>query len=88
MADSKATKTSEKSSKATKKAPDKKKGGIKKWFKDLRSEFKKVIWPTKKQIINNTGVVLAAMAVSGIFIWALDLGLSQLLKFVLGGGNT
>lgn len=81
------TKKSEKSSKA-KKAPDKKKGGIKKWFKDLRAEFKKVVWPTKKQIFNNTGIVLAAMAVMGVFIWAVDLGLSQLLKFILEGGAT
>lgn len=73
------------SEKTSKKVPDKKKkGGIKKWFRETRAEFKKVVWPTKQQILNNTGVVLAAMAVSGVFIWALDFGLSQLLNVILG----
>ena len=57
---------------------------IKKYIKDLRAEFKKVIWPTKKQVTNNTGVVLITMAVAGVFIWGLDTIFSQLLKLVLG----
>lgn len=42
------------------------------YFKDLKSEIKKVVWPTKKQIRNNTIVVLGFMAVAGVFIWVLD----------------
>lgn len=68
-------------------SPDgKKKFSLKKYWKDLKSEFRKVVWPTKKQVINNTGVVLVTMAVVGVFIWALDIGLSQLLHTVLGVG--
>lgn len=64
----------------------KKKFSFKKYWKDLKAEFKKVVWPTKKQVANNTGVVLVTMAVVGVFIWALDIGLSQLLHAVLGVG--
>jgi preprotein translocase subunit SecE len=42
------------------------------FFKDLKSEFKKIVWPSKKQVINNTGVVLAFMAITAIAIWLLD----------------
>lgn len=45
---------------------------IGRYFKDLKGEFKKVVWPTKKQILNNTGVVLLFLVVSAIIIWPLD----------------
>lgn len=53
------------------------------FFKDLKSEVKKVVWPNKKQVKNNTLVVLGFMAVAGVFIWILDglLGLILTLVF-------
>lgn len=50
----------------------KRKNPLAKWFREMRSELKKVVWPTPRQIVNNTGVALAVMAVSSIAIWALD----------------
>ena len=41
-------------------------------FKDMRGEMKKVVWPTKSQMINNTLIVLACVLVVGIFIWVFD----------------
>ena len=46
--------------------------GIGKYFKDTKSELKKVVWPTKSQMINNTLIVLACVLVVGIFIWVFD----------------
>lgn len=66
-------------SKGQKKQPNK----VAKYFKDLKSEFKKVVWPTKKQLINNSTVVLVTIAVIGIFVGLLDAGLGYLLKFLL-----
>ena len=43
-----------------------------KWFKEMKSELKKVQWPTKKQTINNTSIVIACCAVVGAFIWVFD----------------
>ena len=45
---------------------------IGKWFKEMRSELKKVQWPTRKQTANNTGIVILCVIVVGIFIWVFD----------------
>ncbi len=45
---------------------------IGKFFKDLKAEVKKVIWPTKKQLVNNTMIVILAILVIGAGIWILD----------------
>ena len=45
---------------------------ITRFFKDLKSEFKKIVWPSKKQVLNNTAVVLVFMAITGVALWILD----------------
>ena len=67
------------------KKPLKKQNRILKYFKDLKSEFKKVVWPSKQKVINNTTVVVVSMSVCGLVIWAIDTGLSQLLALVVKG---
>lgn len=71
------------------KKPDKEKknnflNGVSHSFRELRGEFKKVVWPSKKQILNNTGIVIIVMIISGIAIGALDfllkLGVDLLLR--------
>jgi len=52
-------------------------------FRDMRGEMKKVVWPTKKQVINNTLVVMAAVAISAIFIGGLDSILGLIIRFAL-----
>jgi len=47
-------------------------GGICRYFRELRSELKKVVWPTPKQVIKNTLIVLAAVVVVGLFIGLFD----------------
>ena len=54
-----------------------------KFFKDIRSELKKVIWPTRKQLINNTVTVLFACLFVGAIIWVVDAGLNYLLQLIL-----
>ncbi len=43
-----------------------------KFFRDLKAEIKKVVWPTKKQLFNNTLIVIIAILVIGAGIWILD----------------
>lgn len=45
---------------------------IKKGFKATKSELKKVVWPTKKQLVNNTLIVIAAIIIIGLIIFGLD----------------
>ncbi|MDR2558715.1 MAG: preprotein translocase subunit SecE [Oscillospiraceae bacterium] len=42
------------------------------FFKDAKAEFKKVVWPTPKQVLNNTGVVLTAIVITAAIIFGLD----------------
>jgi preprotein translocase subunit SecE len=55
-----------------KKEKKKRKNRIIKWFRELRSELKKVVWPTPKQILNNTIIVLVIMAISSAVVWVVD----------------
>lgn len=54
------------------KSGKKKKGGIVKYFKDARSEFKKVVWPTPKETTHNTVVVVIMCGLAALFIFGLD----------------
>jgi len=56
---------------------------ISKWFRDCKGEMKKVIWPSKQQLINNTWAVLCMVIISVIFISALDMIFSLPLKYIL-----
>ncbi|MGN0621524.1 MAG: preprotein translocase subunit SecE [Porcipelethomonas sp.] len=64
----------------------KKPNRVVKWFKDLKSEFKKVVWPSRKQVFNNTFVVVAVVIVSSAFVGALDYGLLKLFSFLIDLG--
>lgn len=50
----------------------KKSNKIVNYFKDVKSELKKVVWPGFKQVKNNTLIVIACILVVGIFIWVSD----------------
>lgn len=73
----------------TKSTKDKKNSfGMKvaKYFKDLKSEFKKVVWPSKKDVFNSTSVVLLSIVIMGVFVFALDTGLLKLMNLILNKG--
>ena len=50
---------------------------IAKFFKDLRGETKKIVWPSRQMVLKSTGVVLAAILVIGADIWLIDFALSE-----------
>jgi len=56
---------------------------IARWFREMRSELKKVVWPTPKQIANNTFVALTVMTMSAIAIWALDFASTNIFQAIL-----
>ena len=74
MAD-KEKKVAETEAKAQK--PEKKKGRVKEWWRGLKSECKKIVWPTWKQVLKNTGIVLAVICAFAIVIGALDYAFSH-----------
>jgi preprotein translocase subunit SecE len=51
---------------------------VSKWFREMKSELKKVVWPNAKTLKNNTLVSIGMMLVSAVAIWAFD-GVASLL---------
>ncbi len=47
-------------------------GKVRRYFRELRSELKKVVWPTFPQVMKNTGIVAACVVFVGAFIWVFD----------------
>ena len=43
-----------------------------KWFREMKSELKKVVWPSGKETMKNTGTVLLCSLSVGAFIWIFD----------------
>ena len=70
---------------AVKKTSDKPKrmARIKKWFRDMKSELKKVVWPTPKQTLKNTGVALVVIVVCAVVLWAFDKAASETVKALI-----
>lgn len=48
------------------------------FFKDMRSELKKVVWPTKKQIVNNTLWVMILVIIVAVVVLGVDLVLEKI----------
>ncbi len=66
----------------------KKKGNIFKrigaFFKEVRIEmFKRIIWPSPKQVLNNTIIVIVTVFIVGIVVWLLDYVFVNGLEFAL-----
>lgn len=56
---------------------------IGKWFREMRSELKKVVWPTGKQVFNNTLIVIVVSVIVGIIVGLLDMAFSTgVLRFL------
>lgn len=56
---------------------EKKKGRVKNAWKGFKSEIKKIVWPTWKQVLKGSGVVLVIVSICTIAIGALDFAFSQ-----------
>ncbi len=48
------------------------------FFKDFKAELKKVIWPTPKQVANNTTAVITIVLITAIIVFVLDLAFEKL----------
>ena len=57
---------------------------VAKWFREMRSELKKVVWPTGKQLSNNTLVSVVVMLASAIVLWGFDALASGLVHALIG----
>ena len=56
---------------------------VAKWFREMKSELKKVVWPTGKQLLNNTVVSVVVMVASAIVLWGFDMLASGLVHALI-----
>ena len=61
-----------------------KKGGFGEYYRGIKTEMKKVVWPTKKEMVSYTGVVILTCAVFALGFWLIDTGVLAALRAVLG----
>ena len=59
-------------------------GQLKSQMRGMKAELKKVIWPTKKELINYTVVVLVMCTVISLIVWLIDSGLNIVLSKIIG----
>ena len=53
------------------------------WFREMKSELKKVTWPGKKTVLKNTGTVLLCSLLIGACIWIFDGVAYSLVQMIL-----
>ena len=73
--------------------PDKKKkkkakgsGKIGRWFREMRSELK-VVWPSRKQIINNSLVAIVVIVIFAVVVWGFDQLAGQAINALISLGG-
>ncbi len=58
--------------------------GLGKWFRGMKSELKKVVWPTWSQVGNNTVVVIVVSLIFAVIIGLIDWAAYEGIKALLG----
>ena len=53
------------------------------YFKGVRAEIKKVIWPNKKELINYTGIVILISVLIALIVYVLDLVINGALRLII-----
>ena len=61
-----------------------KRAGPRQFVREVLAEMRKVLWPTKQQVINSFVVVVVVVVVLTAFVFGLDQGFSQLVKLIYG----
>jgi len=53
------------------------------WLREMKSELKKVVWPSKQTVLKNTGTVLLCSAAVGVCIWIFDFVATSAVQVLL-----
>ena len=60
-------------------------GKIVRFFREVRRELGKVLWPSRSEAFSYTTVVLVTVAIVVLLVWLVDSALTQILKLILAG---
>ena len=61
-----------------------KKFSFKEYLRGVRTEMKKVVWPTRQEVVSYTAVVIAVCCAFALMFWLIDTGVLAALRAVLG----
>ncbi|QNL43398.1 preprotein translocase subunit SecE [Oscillibacter hominis] len=65
-------------------AEEKKKKDRGRWFREMKSELKKIVWPEGKTVAKNTGTVLLCSLAIGVCIWVFDYVAVNAIQLLIG----
>lgn len=68
-------------------ASAKRRTGVLLFLRQVVEELRKVVWPTRRDLLSYTGVVLVFVVVMMLFVSALDYGIGKLVLLVFGSGS-
>ena len=54
------------------------------WFREMKSELKKVVWPAPKKTLKDTGTVLLFSLIVGVCIWVFDYAAVSAVRLLIG----
>jgi len=57
---------------------------VRQFLIEAKAELKKVTWPSRKQTIASTAVVIVVVVILSVFLSLIDLGLTKVVKLILG----
>ena len=57
---------------------------VRQFLSEAKAELKKVTWPTRKQAVASTAVVIVVVAIIALYLSLVDLGLTKIIKLILG----
>ena len=56
---------------------------VKEFFEEVAAEFRRVNWPSRREVASSTMVVLVVVFVLAMYLGAVDVGLSRLVEVIL-----
>ena len=57
------------------------------FVRDARTEVRKVVWPTRRETLQTTGIVIVMVGLVAVMLWMLDTFLGWLVRSLLGQGG-
>ena len=66
-------------------AEEAKKKDRSRWFREMKSELKKIVWTDRKTVVKNTGTVLLCSLLIGVCIWVFDFVAVSAVQMLIGG---
>lgn len=62
----------------------KKPNAVQKWWRETIGELRKVVWPTRKEALHLTWIVIVVIVIMGAVLGLLDFGFTKLISLVVG----